>query len=67
MHYARDGRLMQKSVWRDGKLRAAWERDEGRWMRVATAGRGRLRYFDQDGREFGFADYLGGDYLRGAH
>jgi hypothetical protein len=68
MLYARDGRLMQKSVWRAGKLSSASERDEtGRWTRVATAGDGRLKYFDEDGHEYGFADYLRGEYWRGAH
>ena len=68
MLYARDGRLMQKSVWRAGRLTSAWERDEeGRWIRVASADRGRLRYFDEDGHEYGFADYFHGEYWRGAH
>ena len=66
--YARDGRLMQKTVWQNGKLRSAWELDrERRWRRVVTAGNGRTLYLDEDGREFGFADYVGGQYRRGAH
>ena len=43
MLYARDGRLMQTTVWRAGRLLSASERDdEGRWTRVATDGNGRL-------------------------
>ena len=68
MLYARDGRLMQTSVWRAGRLSSASERnEEGRWTRVATDGNGRLRYFDEDGHEYGFADYFRGEYWRGAH
>ena len=68
MLYARDGRLLQRSDWRAGKLLSAWEPDEeGRWTRVATAGKGRLTYFEEDGLEYGFADFIRGEYSRGAH
>jgi hypothetical protein len=68
MLYARDGRLLQRSDWRAGKLLSAWEHDEeGRWTRVATAGKGRLTYFEEDGREYGWADFYRGEYWRGAH
>lgn len=68
MLYSRDGRLMQKTIWRDGRLLSASERDEtGRWTCVVISGAGALRYFDWDGHEIGFAEYHRGEYVRGAH
>ena|SRR5690349_411650 len=68
LQYAADGRLMQKTVWRDGKLRSAWQVDrKGRWVRGVTAGNGHALYFDQEGSEIGFAEYFRGEYRRGAH
>lgn len=65
---ARDGRLLQKSVWRSGTLLSGWEcGDDGRWTKVASAGHGHLTYFDEEGRNIGFAEYFEGQYSRGAH
>lgn len=86
--YSRQGRLIEKTVWRQGALVAAWQYERPtdlprdvvdavnrgerewpapRWIQVVKRGTGVLTYLDKDGHDFGFAVYLEGRYVRGAH
>lgn len=74
------GKVIQETVWRKGKLVSAWETttpsrwvgnqliiDPPRWTQVVKDGNGNITYFDAQGRDFGFASYIRGDFDRGGH
>jgi hypothetical protein len=74
------GQVLQETVWRKGKLVSAWETtrpsrwvnnrrvvDPPQWTQVVKDGNGSITYFDEQGRAFGFASYLRGNFDRGAH
>ena len=74
------GRVLQETVWNNGKLVSAWEFttsarwvdrrhmvDPPEWTQVVKNGSGSRTLFDRQGKEEAFERYIAGNYDGGGH
>ena len=63
----RDGRIVSKEIWKDGRPVDVWQLHDGQWRHNVKNGSGWRLVFDEAGNEAAAEYYRDGEYSRGFH